>query len=131
MKELGAADPGLEVLFRKSSFRDFLKGSVGIAKLKALLKQGGNPNAATENGHRVLQLMLKHVTDNVTRLKFLKLFIEHGAEVDLIDRSGLTPYQVAVDIGDRECALFLRSRGARPVAPPGIGYVKHYAMFQK
>jgi Fic-DOC domain mobile mystery protein B len=129
MKELGAADPGLEILFQKPRLRDDLKGAVGVAKLKALLRQGGNPNAATENGHRVLQLILKHVPDNGTRLAFLKLCIDYGAAIDDVDRSGLTPYQVAVDIGDRECALFLRSQGARPVAPPGSGNAKHYAMF--
>lgn len=126
MKELGAADPSLEMLFQKPKFRDFLKGALGIAKLKALLKQGGNPNAVTVNGHRVLQLMLKSVPDSVTRLEFLKACIDHGAAVDLTDTSGLTPYQVAVDVGDRECALFLRSQGARPIAPPGIGYAKHH-----
>lgn len=131
MKELGAADPGLETLFQTQKSRNFLKGAVGIAKLKSLLKQGGNPNAVTANGHRVLQLMLKSVPDSATRLEFLKLCIDHGAAVDHIDKSGLTPYQVAVDIGDRECALYLRSQGARPIAPPGTGYVKHYAMFQQ
>lgn len=129
MKELGAADPGLEILFQKPKFRDFLKGTVGIAKLKALLKQGCNPNAVTANGRRVLQLMLKSVPDSVTRLEFLKLCISYGAAIDCTDISGLTPYQVAVDIGDRECALFLLDKGARPLAPPGIGYTKHYAMF--
>ena len=59
--------------------------------------------------------MLKSVPDSVTRLEFLKLCINHGAALDHIDASGLTPYQVAVDIGDRKCALFLRSQGARPV----------------
>lgn len=131
MKELGAADPGLEILFQKPKFRDFLKGAVGVAKLKALLKQGGNPNAVTVNGHRVLQLMLKSVPDSATRLEFLKVCIDHGAEVDHTDASGLTPYQVAVDLGDRECALFLRSQGARALASPGIGYSKHYAMFHQ
>lgn len=128
MKELGAADPGLEIIFQKPKFRNFLKGPVGIAKLKALLKQGGNPNASTTNGHRVLQLMLKSVSDSVTRLELLKLCIDYGAVVDHIDKSGFTPYQVAVDIGDRECALFLRSQGARAVVPSGI-YAKYYQMF--
>ncbi len=113
MKELGAADPGLEMLFQTQKFRNFLKGTVGIATLKALLKQGSNPNAATVKGHRVLQLMLRSVPDSMTRLEFLKLCIDHGAAVDHIDKSGLTPYQVAVDIGDHECALYLRSQGAR------------------
>jgi len=131
MKELGASDPGLEVLLQKSKFREFLKGAVGVAKLKALLKQGGNPNAATVNGHRVLQLMLKTIPDSITRLEFLKLCIDHGAAVDHADTSGLTPYQVAVDIGDRECALLLRSHGARPIASTEIGYAKHYEICQK
>lgn len=112
MKELGAADPGLETIFQKPKSRYFLKGTIGVAKLKALLKQGGNPNAATTNGHRVLQLILKSVPDSLTRLEFLKLCIDYGAAVDHIDASGLTPYQTAVNIGDVDCALFLRSRGA-------------------
>jgi Fic-DOC domain mobile mystery protein B len=101
MKEFGASDPGLEILFQTSHYRSYLKGEKGIAKIRALLKQGGNPNAATANGHRVLQLLLKNVRNN--RIEFLKLCIEYGAEVDKIDISGLSPFQVAVNVGDREC----------------------------
>jgi ankyrin repeat protein len=125
MKDLGAADPGLETLFQKPKLQKFLKGAVGVAQLKALLKQGGNPNAVTAGGHRVLQLMLKHTEDRATRLACLKLCIDHGAAVDHIDASGLTPHQLAVDIGDHECALLLRSHGARPILSPRTNEPKH------
>lgn len=59
MKEFGAFDPGLEVLFQATNYRSYLEGVKGVAKVRALLKQGGNPNATNANGHRVLQLLLK------------------------------------------------------------------------
>jgi ankyrin repeat protein len=60
------------------------------------------------------QVLIEQTPDAITRLAFLKLLIEYGAAVDLVDTSGLTPYQVAVDVEDRECALFLQSKGALP-----------------
>ena len=61
--------------------------------------------------------------------ELLRILIAKGAEVNKKDRNGLTPFQVAVDVGDKESALFLYSKGARRLAPLGIGYSKYYDMF--
>ncbi|HLB53273.1 MAG TPA: mobile mystery protein B [Chlamydiales bacterium] len=131
MKDLGAADPDLGTLFQDHFYRSYIDGSRGLAKIRALLRTGGNPNDPTANGHRALQLAIRAKIDHRTKFEILKLLIEQGAEVDRSDKSNLTPFQVAVSLGEKDIATFLRSRGARPLAPPGTGYAKYYNLFQQ
>ncbi|NGX50254.1 MAG: hypothetical protein K1060chlam2_00095 [Chlamydiae bacterium] len=129
MKDLGAADPNLNALLQDNFYRPYMRGSKGVAKIQALLRNGEDPNRVTGNGHHPLQLIIKAKLDTRKKLEILKLLVKWGAKVDRVDKSGLTPFQVAVALGDRDIALFLRSKGARSIAPPGTGYSKYYNMF--
>jgi Fic-DOC domain mobile mystery protein B len=131
MKEFGASDPSFNMLFQEGSYKPYLEGSKGIAKIRALLRRGADPNGGTENRHRSLQLLIRAQLESHTKFEILKLLIEKGAAIDTADKSGLTPFQVAVTIENREIALFLRSKGARALAPPGIGYTKYYNLFRQ
>jgi len=44
--------------------------------------------------------------------EIVKLLVDAGAEVDGKDRSRLTPFQIAVNQGNKKMADFLLSRGA-------------------
>jgi len=57
------------------------------------------------------------------------VLVRAGAEVDLKDRSGLTPFQVAVTQENKVIADFLLSKGAKRQPPPGIGYMKHHKLY--
>lgn len=129
MKRLQAADPMLSDFFRNDYYRTLFSVERYIAMIKALLKYGNNSNHATSNGHHSLQLLLKSKHMPVKKFEILRILVEHGAEVDISDRSGLTPFQIAVDQGCKDCALYLLSKGARSIAPPGEGYTKYYSMF--
>ena len=61
-------------------------------------------------------------------LKHCELFKE-AIELTFLEKSGWTPFQGAVDLGDKESVVFLGSKGARALAPPGVGYSKYYNMF--
>lgn len=50
-----------------------------------------NPNDEASHGHRALQLAIKAGLNTTAQA-----LIEHGAEVNTADRSGLTPFQIAV-----------------------------------
>ena len=129
MKDLGAADPDLSILFQDRFYRPYIEGPKGLAKVRALLRKGEKPTPTLANRHHPLQLIIRATLESRRKLEFLKLLVKEGAEVNVVDKSGLTPFQVAVDVGDKEIAIFLRSKGARPLAPPGTGYTKYYNLF--
>lgn len=131
MKDFGAKELSLSTFFRENFFRSYLQGLRGLAKVKALLRSGEDPNQISTAGHRCLQLILKAKIETRKKLEYIQLLVEHGAYVDVPDKSRLTPFQIAVDIEEKEIALFLRSKGARSLAPPGLGYMKYYKLFQQ
>ncbi|NNM43540.1 MAG: hypothetical protein HKM07_04290 [Chlamydiae bacterium] len=108
MKKYGARDPSLIELLNSRFYRTYTNSERGIFLVKALLRNGGNPNDQTQNGHRLLQLAVKSDLE-----KIVKLLIEAGAEVDFKDRSGLTPFQIAVMQGNKSLSDFLLSKGAQ------------------
>jgi ankyrin repeat protein len=89
-----------------------------------LINRGQNVNQGTSNGHRPLQMLLRR---NETEAALL--LIEKGADIHSRDRSGLTPFEVAVTVGNKRIADLLILRGARKTAPPGIGYANYYKMY--
>lgn len=131
MKEFGACDPNLSIFFQDPFYKSYLGDTKGIAKVRALLRNGANSNSISKNGHHCLHLIIKAKLTRKLKLEFLKLIIERGADVNYVDKSGLTPFQTAITIEDKEMALFLMSKGARQIAPPGIGYSKYYKLFLK
>lgn len=110
MKSLGAADPTISVLLQDRYYRPFIEGSIGVAKIRALIRNGEDPNRETANGQRLLQLVINAKIDSGTKLALIKLLVDRGAEVNRADKSGLTPSQAAIAIGAKEIALFLRSK---------------------
>ncbi len=131
MREWGASDPDLHTLFQDSFFKSYMQTPRGIAKINALVRQGKHPNHPSPNGHYPLHLIIKSKLHHVTKLELVKHLASLGANIHQIDKQGLTPFQIAVTIGDKEIALFLLSKGARRLAPPGTGYAKYYALFQQ
>jgi uncharacterized protein len=108
MKKLGASDPKLSELLRNNFYRTHIENDKGSALVNTLLKNGGNPNDETSEGHRTLQLAIKADLEEV-----VKLLVNAGAEVDVKDRSGLTPLQAAIMKGNIAIADFLLSKGAQ------------------
>lgn len=109
MKDLGATDPSLSNLLQDNFYKPFIESSRGIAKIRALLKSGENPNHISRSGHYPLHLIVKGKLDTSRKLEFLRLLIDSGAKIDLVDKNGLTPFQVAAALGNKEIAFFLKS----------------------
>ncbi|MBA3721236.1 MAG: mobile mystery protein B [Parachlamydiaceae bacterium] len=126
MKKLGASDPNLSELIKNSFYLPYISGEKGLATVKALLRSGSNPNDQTANGHRVLQLSVKAGLEEI-----VKLLVTSGADVDVNDKSGLTPFQVAVGQENKALADFFLSKGAKQQPPPGVGYAKYYKLYHK
>lgn len=124
MKNLGASDPDLSELIRNSFYRTYISGERGLAIVKALLRTGLNPNDQAQSGHRPLHLAVKAGLEEI--VKFLVTF---GAEVDSVDKRGLTPFQIAVLEENKVLADFFLSKGAKQQSPPGIGYQKYYKLY--
>ncbi len=80
MRKLGAGDPTLIELIRNNFYRTHMQGEKGLAIVKALLRNGANPNDRTSNGHRLLQLAIKANLDEI-----VKLLVASGAEIDVND----------------------------------------------
>lgn len=126
MKKLGANDPNLGELIKNSFYLTYINGEKGLARVKAFLRTGSTPNDQTPNGYKVLQLSIKAGLEEIA-----KLLVALGADVDAIDKSGLTPFQVAVMQENKVLADFFLSKGAKQQAPPGIGYEKYYRLYHR
>ncbi|MBI3236938.1 MAG: Fic family protein [Chlamydiales bacterium] len=126
MKKLGARDPNLSELIKNKFYRPYLNGTNGLAILKGWLKSGHDPNDQTSNGHRALQLAVKAGLEEI-----VKFLVAQGASVDIEDKSGLTPFQVAVMQENKTLADFFLSRGAKPQPPKGLGYTKYYKLYRQ
>lgn len=126
MRKLGARDPNLSELIKNSFYRTYIHGEKGCAIVKALLRNGGSPNDQTSNGHSALQLSVKAGLEGI-----VKLLVTFGVDVDTKDKSGLTPFQIAVMQENKVLADFFLSRGAKQQPPPGVGYEKYYKLYRE
>ena len=79
--------------------------------MKTLLRRGGNPNEQTPKGRGLLQLAIKTGLD-----KIVKVLVASGAEIDVKDRSGLTPFQVAVAQENKVLADFFLAKGRKRIS---------------
>lgn len=100
-----------------------------VQTMTKILNAGANVNDVSWNGHRPLQLLIKALLEPRKKLELVKRMVDLGADIHSADKSGLTPYQVAGSEGNKSICDLLRSKGARPMSPPGIGYVQHYNMY--
>jgi ankyrin repeat protein len=108
MGRLGAGNPSLCELIGNKFYRKYMAGEKGSATVKALLVNGANPNDRTTSGYRALQLAVKFGFDEI-----VKVLVAFGAEIDIKDRSGLTPFQVAVEQDNKALADFFLIKGAK------------------
>ncbi|HSW86166.1 MAG TPA: mobile mystery protein B, partial [Rhabdochlamydiaceae bacterium] len=108
MKKFGACDPKLSELLRNSFYQTLIKSDKGPSLVNALLRNSENPNDETPNGHRSLQLATKAGLDEI-----VKLLVSAGAEINSKDRSGFTPFQIAVTQANKNLTDFLLSKGAK------------------
>ncbi len=94
--------------------------------MKALLRSGSSPNDQTSNGHKALQLSVKAGLEEI-----VELLVTFGADVDTQDKTGLTPFQIAVLQENKALADFFLSKGAKQQPPPGLGYEKYYKLYRE
>jgi ankyrin repeat protein len=57
--------------------------------------------------------------------------VDLEADIHSADKSGLTPYQVSISEKNKAISDLLRSKGARPMSPPGTGYAQHHDTYHK
>ena len=95
-----------------------LKGKLLYEALKKKLSQEKNIESQNINGHRILQLLIEKARLNEQKkLELIKKAVNCGAEIDIVDRSGLTPFQVAVRNRNKKIADYLLSKGAIDKVP--------------
>lgn len=126
MKRLGARDPTIVELLMDNFYQTRIRGDRLSTMVRALLRNGATPNDETLNGHRPLQSAVRARLEGVVRL-----LLDAGVEVDVRDRSRLTPFQVAVQQENKALADLLLSRGAKRQVPPGLGYTAYYNLYQE
>jgi hypothetical protein len=101
--------------------------------LKAFLKEK-KLNELNINGHELLQLLIdKALLKKQKKLELIKKVIDYGVKIDNKDKSGLTPFQVAIKNRDKEIADFLLSKGACDKVPTNMNanYYQLYLRFPK
>lgn len=108
------------------------RGDELAQSVREILAAGANVNDTSLNGHRPLQLLIRANLEPRKKLELVKSIIELGADIHSADRSGLTPYQVAIAEGNKDISDFLRyEKKVRPMSPPGTGYAQHYNMYRE
>jgi hypothetical protein len=113
-----------EVLIRR-------RGDELVQAVTRILNAGANVNDVSWNGHRPLQLLIKALLEPLKKLELVKRMVDLGADIHSADTSGLTPYQVAISEKNKLVSDLLRSKGARPMSPPGTGYAQHHDMYHE
>ena len=87
-----------------------------------------NVNQHTLNGHKFLQLLINAQLDDRKKLALVKASVDRGAEVDVVDKRGLTPFQVAILNKSKPIADFLHSKGAAKRVPSYM-YAQYYDLY--
>ena len=76
-----------------------------------------------------MQLLIRKAKlDSRKKLELIKKVINYGVKIDNKDKSGLTPFQVAVKNREKKIADFLLSKGARDKVPMNM-YTDYYLMY--
>ena len=106
------------------------RGNALVQSVTKILNANANVNDTSLNGHRPLQLLIRSRLESRKKFELVKRLIDLGADIHSADKSGLTPFQVAVSEGIKSIADLLRSKGACPKSPPGTGYARYYNMYR-
>lgn len=86
-----------------------------IAGAKWLLEHGADPNVQRQESQ---DTPLHSACRYSKREGLLQMLLDHGANPALQNGDGLTPYQVAVSVGNRVAVDLLKSRPGAPAATP-------------
>lgn len=78
---------------------------------KFLLEKGANPNFKTKNGYTPLIL----AASKFTKLEEIKLFLDHGAEIEPYERFESSALQEAFKIGSYDVIQYFIKKGANPL----------------
>jgi hypothetical protein len=105
-----------------------LRGEALHTALERAIQKAENVNQQTLNGHKFLQLLINTQLDDRKKLALVKALVERGAEVDVVDKSGLTPFQVAILKQSKSIADFLHSKGAAKRVPSYM-HAQYYALY--
>ncbi len=81
---------------------------------RLFLKNGANPNVT----HGPRGTTLHHAILRGRSLEVIRLMVEHGADVNVADAKGMTPYRMASRFGRPEIAAFLAQSGAETALTP-------------
>jgi hypothetical protein len=99
-----------------------------LARLKALLKAGAQPNAADRRGERALPLAVR-----AGRMEIARTLLEQGADPDARGADGTTPLAIVALSGNARIARLLlkagadpHRRGVDPRQPDRSGYPPRY-----
>jgi len=106
MRELGARDPYLSELLGFSSYRKMLTHEKRVAMVHALIKSGCEINETHNNGHSPLQIAIQNHYEEIARILF-----EHGADMQLRDKSGYDAFELAINKGMFELAKKMYDAG--------------------
>lgn len=107
------------------------RGDELVQSVTKILNAGTDVNDTSWNGHHPLQLLIQAKLESRKKIELVKRLIDLGADIHSMDKSGLTPYQVAISEKNKPISDLLRSKGARPMSPPGAGYAQHYDMYHE
>lgn len=107
------------------------RGNELVQSVTKILNVHANVNDTSWNGHHPLQLLIKARLEPRKKLELVKRMVDLGADIHSADKSGLTPYQVAISEKNKSISDLLRSKGASPISPPGTGYAKHYDLYHE
>jgi Fic-DOC domain mobile mystery protein B len=123
MKIHGGKDPSLNELLGNSFFKKHLQNNHLIKAVKAYLKHGYNVNETT-NGHHPLQLSTKQGL-----VEIVKILINSGADILNRDKSGYTPFELAITHNQLNVAKILYDHGYpyTPRIPPTSKLLNYYS----
>lgn len=94
--------------------------------LKVLVAAGGNVNVRDQRMGRspIFSALMSRRADNIAFL------IEHGADLDLADRNGVRPLQLAARINDFDHVLMFLELGADPLVTDDTGTTFQTSIFR-
>jgi hypothetical protein len=106
MKQYGAKDPSLSQLLGTSFYKNKLTNVQMSAMVKAFLRMGYEVNEMENNGNHPLHIAIKKGYDDIAML-----LIQHKADINLRDRSGFDPFELAISMRNFKIAHILRGFG--------------------
>jgi ankyrin repeat protein len=108
-----------------------LKGEFLYDVFEKVLSKEKDINKQNINGHGILQLLIEKARlSKRKKLELIKKVVDCGAKVDVVDRSGLTPFQIAVKNRDKVIANYFLSKGARDKVPINM-YADYYHLYRR